>query len=179
MFKDDSMAVHLRRSVLIGSIISCLSGPVVAQDEDDEPDLVILGIALADAPMSLAKGLEASEPSGKPISAKFENADGDVQLSIYTATADGFIETTINPKSGAVVSTEPITDADDLTHANAQQAAMAKATVSLQAAAEKAVNEKPDSRAVSVVPELRDGRPIAVVKLLRTKDVVTAMEPLN
>jgi hypothetical protein len=179
MFKDDPMAAHLRRSVLIGSIISCLSGPVVAQDADDEPDPVILGIALADAPMSLAKGLAASEPSGKPISAKFENTDGDVQLSVYAAGADGFIETTINPKSGAVVSTEPITDADDLTHANAQKAAMAKATVSLQAAAETAVNENPDSRAVSVVPELRDGRPVAAVKLLRTKDLVTAMEPLN
>ncbi|MEA2727757.1 MAG: hypothetical protein QOF70_2232 [Acetobacteraceae bacterium] len=81
MFKDDPMAAHLRRSVLIGSIISCLSGPVVAQDADDEPDPVILGIALADAPMSLAKGLAASEPSGKPISAKFENmgAPGDRQ----------------------------------------------------------------------------------------------------
>jgi hypothetical protein len=56
---------------------------------------------------------------------------------------------------------------------------MAKATVSLQAAAETAVNENPDSRAVSVVPELRDGRPVAAVKLLRTKDLVTAMEPLN
>jgi len=163
----------------MGSIILCLCGPVLAQDADEEPDPVILGIALDDAPMILAKGLAASEPHGKPISAKFENADGDVQLSVYTATADGFIETTVNPKSGAVITANPITDADDLTHANAQKAAMEKATVTLQAAAEKAVNENPGSRAVGVVPELRDGRPVAAIKLLRPKDLVTVMEPLN
>ena len=53
------------------------------------------------------------------------------------------------------------------------------ATLPLQAAAEKAVNENPESRAVGVVPELRDGRPVAAVKLLRRKDLVTVLEPLN
>jgi hypothetical protein len=70
-------------------------------------------------------------------------------------------------------------DADNLTHANAQKAAMEKATVSLQAAAEKAAHENPDSKAVSVVPERRDGRPVAAIKLLRPRDLITAMEPLN
>jgi hypothetical protein len=129
--------------------------------------------------MTLPKGLAASEAHGKPVSAKFENADGDVRLSIYTATADGFVETALNPKTGAVIAAEPITDSDDLTHANGQKAAMEKATLSLRAAAEKAVNEYPGSQAISVVPELRDGRPVAAVKLLRSKDIVTAAELLN
>jgi hypothetical protein len=71
------------------------------------------------------------------------------------------------------LSAEPITDADDLTHANAQT------TVSLQAAAENAVDKNPYSQAISVVPERRNGRPVAAVKLLRGRDLITAMEPLN
>jgi hypothetical protein len=171
------MVSRLLRSVLIGATVLCLSCPVLADDE--EPDPVILGIALTDAPMTLQKGLAASEPHGKPISAKFEIADKDVQLSVYTATATDFVETTVNAKTGAIISAEPITDADDLTHANAQKAAMEKATVSLQAAAEKAVNENPNSQAVSVIPELRDGRAVAIVRLLRQKGFTTVTERLN
>jgi hypothetical protein len=171
------MVSRLLRSVLIGATILCHYGPVLADDE--EPDPVILGIALTDAPMTLQKGLAASEPHGKPISAKFEFADGKLQLSIYTATDSGFVETALDPKTGATVSAEPITDSDDLTHANAQKAAMDKATVSLQAAAEKAVNENSDSRAVSVIPELREGQAVALVKLLRQKGFTTVREKLN
>ena len=173
------MASRLLRSVLMGATVFILCGPVVAEAADEEPDPVILGIALADAPMTLQKGLAASEPHGKPISAKFEFADGDFRLSVYTATANGFVETVLNPKTGATVSAEPITDADDLTHANAQKAVMEKATVSLQAATEKATKENPESKAVSVVPELRDGQAVATVKLLRPKGFTTVMERLN
>jgi len=151
----------------MGATVLWLCGPVLAEDADEEPDPVILGIALADAPMTLQKGLAASEPHGRPISAKFESAGGDVRLSVYNATADGFVETAFNPKTGAVISAEPITDPDDLTHANAQKAAMAKATVSLQAATEKATSENPESKPVSVVPELQNGQAVATVKLLR------------
>ncbi len=171
------MVSRLLRSALIGATVLCLCGP--ARADDEEPDPVILGIALTDASTTLQKGLAASEPHGKPISAKFEVADKDVQLSIYTATATGFVETVINAKTGAVVSSEPITDTDDLTHATAQKAAMEKATVSLQAAAAKAVTENPQSQAVSVIPELRDGQAMAVVKLLRQKGFTTVTERLN
>lgn len=171
------MVSRLLRSALIGATILCLCGP--ARADDEEPDPVILGIALTDAPMSLQKGLAASESHGKPISAKFEVADKNVQLSVYTATATGFVETIINAKTGAVFSAEPITDAGDLTHASAQKAAMEKATVSLQAAAGKAVSENPNSQAVSVIPELWDGQAIAMVKLLRQKGFTAVTERLN
>ena len=173
------MASRLLRPVLLGATVFILCDPVVAEIADEEPDPVILGIALADAPMTLQKGLAASEPHGKPISAKFEFSDGNVRVSVYTATADGFVETVLNPKTGATVSAEPTTDADDLTHANAQKAAMEKATVSLQAATEKAVNKNPESKAVSVVPELRDGQAVATVQLLRPKGFATITERLK
>jgi len=171
------MVSRLLRSALTAAAVLCLCGPGRADDE--EPDPVILGIALSDAPMTLQKGLAASEPHGKPISAGFEVADKDVQLSVYTATATGFVETIINAKTGAVVSAEPIADAGDLAHASAQKAAMGKATVSLQAAAARAVSENPSSQAVSVIPELRDGQAIAMVKLLRQKGFTTVAERLN
>ena len=56
---------------------------------------------------------------------------------------------------------------------------MEKAALSLQAAAEKAVKENSESKAVSVVPELRDGQAVATVKLLRSKGFVTVTERLN
>ena len=167
------------RSFLLGAAMLSLCWPAVAQDADEEPDPVILGIALADGIMTLPKGLAASEVHGRPVSAKFEMPDGELRLSVYIAAVDGFVEIALDPKTGTVISAEPITDADNLTHANAQKAAMEKATVSLQAAAEKAAHENPDSKAVSVVPERRDGRPVAAIKLLRPRDLITAMEPLN
>jgi hypothetical protein len=173
------MALRMLRSILLGAAILSLCGPAVAQDADEEPDPVILGVALADAVVTLPRGLAASEVHGRPVSAKFEMPDGDLRLSVYIAAADGFIEIALDPKTGTIISAEPITDADDLTHANAQKAAMEKATVSLLAAAEKAVRENPGSQAVSVVPERRDGRPIAAVKPLLPGDLITASEPLN
>jgi hypothetical protein len=173
------LASRFHQLMLIGATALCLCGPVFAEDEDEEADPVILGIVLADAPMTLQKGMAASEPHGEPISAKYENADGDARLSVYTATATGFVETALNPKTGAIVSSEPITDTDDLAQANAQKAAIEKATVSLQTATEKAVSENPESRAISVIPALQDGQAIAAVKLLRSNGYKTTTESLN
>jgi hypothetical protein len=177
MSKNNAMASRLLRSVLVWTTVLCLSAPVLAEDE--EPDPVILGIALSDAPMTLQKGLAASEAHGKPISAKFEVADKDVQLSVYTATDTDFFETTVNAKTGAVISAEPITDADDLLHAKAQKAAMEKVTVSLQTAAEKATKENPEAKVVSIIPELQGGQAVATVKLLRQRGFTTVTERLN
>jgi hypothetical protein len=94
----------LRRSALIGAAVLWLCGPVRAEDADEEPEPVILGIMLADAPLTLVQGLAETE---------------------------------------------------------------------------KALAEHPQSRAVSVIPELRDGQPRATVKLLRPTDLVTVTERLN
>jgi hypothetical protein len=42
------MASRMLRSVLLGAASLSLCGPAVAQDADEEPDPIILGIALAD-----------------------------------------------------------------------------------------------------------------------------------
>jgi len=60
--------------------------------------------------VSLDQGLKASEREGKPISGKFEIADGALQLSVYTMKGDQFAEVIVDHKSGSVKKSEPITD---------------------------------------------------------------------
>jgi hypothetical protein len=172
------MAWRTLKSVIFASIIVSLPGFAFAADESKDLDPA-LRAAIADVATTLQKGLAASERNGKPISAKFEISDGKIQLSIYNATTDGFVETVLDPKTGAVIEAEPITDADDLADAKAQKAAMEKASVSLLAATDTAVKKNAETRAVSITPGLQNGQPVAQVKLQGAKDLVTVSEPLN
>src|ERR1700730_15249911 len=132
--------------------------------EDSNP--AALATALKDVTATLQGGLKASEPEGKPISAKFELEDGKLQLSVYALKGDDFVEVVADPKT-AVAKSEKITDADDLTAAAVQKAAMAKATVSLLTAADTAAKANVGLREISIYPQLRDGRPVAHVTLLQ------------
>src|SRR5215470_1365195 len=107
----------------------------------EQTDPAALAAAVAKVPTTLEQGLQASEKSGKAISAKFEIEEGKLQLSVYTMTADGYSEVVVAPDSGSVLKAEKITDAEDIEHATAQKAAMEKASVSLMAATEHAVRE--------------------------------------
>src|SRR4029434_1929607 len=133
-----------------------------AQKSNDK-EQAELAKALKGLKTSLEKGLSASESQGKPISGKFEVEDGKLQLSVYTMKGDKFSEVIVDHKTGKVTKTEPITQADDITHAKAQSEAMAKAKRSLDAAAAEAVKENKGYRAVSVMPALKDSHPVAEV----------------
>jgi len=126
-----------------------------------------LAKALNDTKVTLQGGLKASEAQGTPISAKFEIEDGKLQLSIYTMKGDDFLEVVADLQTGAIGKVERITDDDDLKEATDQKAAMAKAKVALLTAAETAVNANAESRAVSIVPELKNGQAMAEVTLLQ------------
>ena len=93
--------------------------------------------------MTLEEGLKASEREGTPISAKFEVADGKLQLSVYTAKSGGFSEVVVDPKTGTIGEAEKITDSEDLEAAEKQKVAVDKAKISLLAATEKAVKANP------------------------------------
>ena len=56
---------------------------------------------------------------------------------------------------------------------------MAKAKIPLREAVEKAASEAPTFRAVSVRPDLRDGRPIASVVLLKGAEFKRIEKPLE
>ncbi len=169
-----------RRAVLIGLLMSLV---VVSSNllsgMSQQTDRAGLAKAMAEAKVSLEQGLSASVREGKPISAKFEIEEGKLQLSVYTAKGDKFSEVIVDHETGKVTKTEPITGGEDLTAAKAQSAAMSKAKQSLQAAVAKVLKGNPGFRAVSVLPSLMDGHPIAEVTLTKGDEWKSVSEKLD
>jgi hypothetical protein len=170
-----SRALRLLVLVAAGALSSAGAGPAWAQDDE----LEAMAAALKDTTFTLQDGLKAGEREGQPISAQFEIEDGKLRISIYTTKGDDFSEVVADPKTGAIVKTEKITDTDELNDAADQKAAMAKAKISLVAAADAAVKENPGFRAVSVFPDLQDGHAIAEVTLLQGTTAKKVTEKLN
>jgi ribosomal protein L5 len=92
---------------------------------------------------------------------------------------EDFTEVIIAPDNGSVRSTEKITDADDLKAATAQKAAMDKTTSSLAVVTGQTAQEAAGSLAISIFPELRDGRPVAVITLLRDDKFTKVLKKLD
>ena len=147
-----------------------------AQTDKDHTDLAK---ALKDVKFPLEKGLSASGREGQPISAKYELEHGHVQLSVYTMKGDTFSEVIVDHKTGKVAKAEPITGGEDLTAAKAQSEAVAKAKRPLTAAAGEAVKENKGYRAVSVMPAMKDGHPVAEVTLVKGTQWKTVSEKLD
>ena len=137
----------LRLLVLVGAagLSSAGAGPAWAQDDE----LEAMASALKDTNFTLQDGLKAGEREGQPISAQFEIDDGKLQISIYTTKGDDFSEVVADPKTGAIVKTEKITDTDELSDAADQKAAIAKAKTSLVAAADLWLDESMQARGTS------------------------------
>jgi hypothetical protein len=170
-----SRALRLLVLVAAAGLSSAGAGPAQAQDDE----LEAMATALKETTFTLQDGLKAGEREGHPISAQFEMDDGKLQISIYTTKGDDFSEVVADPKTGAIVKTEKITDPDELNDAADQKAAMAKAKSSLVAAADAAVNENAGFRAVSVFPDLRDGHAIVEVTLLQGTTAKKVTEKLE
>jgi hypothetical protein len=170
-----SRAVQLVSLIAAIGLWSAAAVPAWAEGSDS----AALAAAMKNATATLQGGLKASEAQGTPISAKFEIEDGKLQLSVYTMKGNDFMEVVADPKTGAIAKTEKITDAGDLKEATAQKAAMAKAKVPLLTATETAVNANAGSRAVSVVPELKDGQATAEVTLLTGNTLKKVTEKLD
>ncbi|HEX3522004.1 MAG TPA: PepSY domain-containing protein [Stellaceae bacterium] len=166
------------RLLVLGAAASLANagvGPAWAQDDE----LEAMATALKDTTFTLQDALKVGEREGQPISAQFEIDDGKLQISIYTTKGDDFSEVVADPKTGAVVKTEKITDTDELNDAADQKAAIAKAKNSLVAAADAAVKENSGFRAVSIFPDLRDGHAIAEVTLLQGTTAKKVTEKLD
>jgi len=152
------------------------SGGLAAKETKDRAELAG---RMANTKMTLADGLKASAREGKPISAKFEVEDGELQFSAYTTKGEDFTEVVANPGNGSVEKTGKITDPGDLEDARKQQDAMSKATVTLLAAVEKAVKANSGYRAVSIYPGFKAGHPVAAVTLARAREFMTVDEKLD
>jgi hypothetical protein len=172
-----------RRKIIVGAAIGSAVLGVAAlvgiaghyaifkdDDDDDDEGRDALVRALRFAKVSLQQGLSASEQQGQPISGKFEVDRGNFQLSVYTSKDGMFSEVLVDYSTGNVAKVEPITQADDLAAAQSQSAAMAKAKTSLREAVGEAIGEAAGFRAVGVVPNLKDGRAVASVLLLKGEE---------
>jgi hypothetical protein len=155
-----------------------LSGALPAQAEGDF-DPAALAKALTGAQVSLIQGIKASGPQGMPISAKFEIENGALQLSVYTMNRDQFSEVIVDRKTGAVEKSTAITAGEDLKDAGAQGAAMSKAKVSLEAAVGTAEGSNAGYRAVSAIPSIDGGRPVATILLMKGTDAKKVTEKLD
>jgi hypothetical protein len=165
--------------MLVAAFVWLLGDHTILAQKYDDKEHAELAKALKGVKISLEKGLSASESRGKPISGKFEVEDGKLQLSVYTMKGDKFSEVIVDHKTGKVAETEAITGGEDLTAAKAQSGAIAKAKVSLRNATEKAVKANKGFRAVSVMPSVKDGHPVAEVTLVKGEEFKTASEKLD
>jgi len=171
------------RNIAVALALALLAVPLRAvADDDDEKDEANeheqLSGAMNDSNVPLDRGISAIK-EGTPISAKYEVEKGQLQLSVYTVKGDKFSEVIVDHKTGRVAKAEPITSGEDLTAAQAQKQAMAQANRSLASATTAAMKDNPGYRAVSSVPRIEDGHPVAAVILLKGDDWKTVSEKLD
>jgi hypothetical protein len=180
-FNSQSMEEHMnRRTIMLMATLSLVafsSGYVLGADEHEKQQALIKSIGRAK--ITLQQGLTAAEAQGQPISGKFEVEDGKLQLSVYTAKDGKFSEVLVDYETGKVAKSEPITEGDDLAAAKSQSAAIAKAKSSLKAAVDKALGQSAGFRPVSVTSNMKDGRPVASVVLLKGEEFKTVQEQLE
>ena len=170
------MRISLAIGIVAASILATASLPAWAED-DDNP--AALAKALSGASVSLDQGLKASEREGKPISGKYEIENGVLQLSVYTMKGNQFSEITVDYKTGSIKKAEVITDSDDLKGAKEQSEAMAKARLTLETVVAGAVKANGGYRAVSVMPMLDGGQPVAAVTLMKGAEIKKLTEKLD
>ena len=144
-----------------------------------DKDRAGLAKAVAEAKVSLDQGLSVSAQAGKPISAKFEIEDGELQLSVYTAKGDTFSEVVVDTDTGKIAWTEPTTSGGDFTAAKAQKETMSKTKQSLRTILANVLKGNPGFRAVSIFPAIKDGRPTVEVALAKGVQWKTVSENLD
>ena len=148
-------------------------------DDDDDEGQEALSKVIRFTKVNLQQGLTAGEQEGQPIAGKFEVDKRKFQLSVYTAKDGKFSEVLVDPADGNVAKVEPITKADDLATAQSQSAAMTSAKISLKDAVDKALGEAAGAHVVGVIPNLKEGHPVASVVFLKGEQFTIVQQPLD
>jgi hypothetical protein len=138
-----------------------------------------LAEAVSAATETLQAGLSAAAKYGHPISARFEIGFEEVHLSVYVTNEGTLSELLVDRTTGTTSTPDSIEDPQDLANARAQSAAMAKATRSLGDAVGRALASHPGFHALSVVPALKGGHPVAEVALVKGTDWRSVPEKLD
>ena len=171
-------------TIVVAALVFTASALVVIAQQSPATGRETLGQALKGAWLPLESGLIVSSTQGTPLSAKYEIADGAFQLSVYTVKADAsagdaFMEVIVDYSAGTIARVETITDGGDLAAARDQQMTLAAAKRTLETATAAVVKANAGYRAVSVMPAMNNGRPIAEVLLLNGTDWKAVSEPLD
>ena len=166
----------MARGAVFGALLVS-STAVLCQESGKEQAALVA--ALRTKHVALATGIKSAAATGKPISAKYEYADGKLQLSVYTERAGQFSEVIVDRRTGKIAKTEKITEGDDLKAAQAQSAAASKAKASLARALAKALSANRGYSAVSATATLKDGNAVAKITLIKGTRFKTATQPLS
>jgi len=134
---------------------------------------------LPQATVSLDEAIKVSKREGKPISAEYDVEDGDLQISVYAKNGDQFSEVIVDPKSGSIIKTKPLTDPKEIREAEAESAAITKAKLPLEAALGAAVSANNGYRAVGIIPIINDDEPVATVTMIGADGIKTVAEKLD
>jgi outer membrane protein assembly complex protein YaeT len=159
--------------------VTVTTAPGTSEDRIINTERDALARALAGAELPLEKGVMLASMHGTPIAAECMLEDGTLLLSVYTLKADMFSKVIVDSRAGAIARVEAITRAGDLTAAQGQKAAMARAARSLEAATADAVTAHAGYRAVSALPSLAGDRPVLEVVLVRGREWKVVREPLD
>jgi len=150
------------------------------------------------AKLPLEGGLAVSLREGTPISGKYELNDdntNELQLSVYTMQGGStemnyetgevsrsdptFAEVIVDHTTGEISKVIQIKDGEDLTAARIQSKAMAQARRSLEDATVQVVKAHNGYRAVSAIPDFKDGHPVVKVTLVNDSELKTVLETLD
>jgi len=138
-----------------------------------------LAEAVSAATETLQAGLSAASKYGQPISARFEIGFEEVHLSVYVTNKGTLSELLVDRTTGTTSTPDSIEDPQDLVNARAQSAAMAKAKRSLSDAVGRALASHPGFHALSAIPALKGGHPVAEVALVKGRDGKSVSERLD
>jgi hypothetical protein len=168
-----------KKNFIIALAFACIFSAATLPTWAEEADTALLSQSLSMVSVSLDQGLKASKAQGKPISGKFELEHGAVQLSVYVTKGGTFSEVIVDHQSGSIKKAETIADSDDLKTAHSQSQAMTKAKITLEKAVRDAVTANPGYRAVSVMPTLNAGHPIAEITLMKGTEAKKVSKQLD
>jgi hypothetical protein len=158
---------------------TALISMALATSSADEEFWAAVMRELPEANVSLDQALRTSEQEGKPISAEYDVEDGDFQISVYVEKNGHFREVIVDPRSGAINTTRPITVPQEVDEAQAQSAALSKAKLPLTAALATAVDLNSGYRAVSIMPLRSDDEAVVTITLMKGEAIKQVAQKLD
>jgi hypothetical protein len=168
-----------KRLLIAAAAATTLIFTALATSWADEEFWAAVMRKLPEARVSLEEALKTSEPEGKPISAEYDVEDGDFQISVYVERDGHFREVIVDPKSGTINTTKPITDPREVDEAQAQSAALSNTKLPLTTALATAVDSNRGYRAVSVIPLPADDEAVVTITLMKGEAIKQIAQKLN